>query len=266
MIKSIHGKYPWKNSSIVSARSLRRNTAASPAIPASGRKLQCTVAGPASRSVTRPEVIIETLHPSTKATSSGRRTAIQVLANYAPQRTIQAFIGPLLDAHIAVQAPVFDVGDAGSGREARNWAERLQFQKVAVCEGFKGAPQVGVERCGADRLVALYEEFAVESVRSPGRGVVGPELLRDSIRRILPQDKVFAKERPAGIAEIAECPHHQRIHRRQPLGMRTPGGKAVDSAAALRHHRERPRRKFVRAGVRVAQRMRDLDTSPIRHP
>src|SRR5215467_9721230 len=112
MIQSIHGRYPWKKWSMVSARKLRPDTTASPAIAASGTKLQCTVAGPASRSVTRPEVIRETLHPSTKATSSGRRTAIQVLANYAPQRTIQPFVGPLLDMHVPMQAPVFDVGHA----------------------------------------------------------------------------------------------------------------------------------------------------------
>src|ERR1035441_5855908 len=96
-----------------------------------------------------------------------------------------------------------------------------------------------------------YERSGIPN-REAGVPVVGAQLLRVGVVRVLTQHQVLARQPPARIVEMGKRPHHQRVGGFQHFRVGAARRKPVDARAALRHHGQNPGRQIVGFGARVA--------------
>src|ERR1019366_7671753 len=117
---------------------------------------------------------------------------------------VQLFVGPRAQLHIAVRRPALGVRYTRSGSKRGQRTQRLQFQDVRVGKRLERAAEIRVSCWSGHRLVPLHEQFAVEQVGAPGVPVVGAQLLRVGVVRVLTQHQVLARQPPARIVEMGK--------------------------------------------------------------
>src|SRR5688572_26067824 len=107
-----------------------------------------------------------------------------------------------------MQAPSFSMLYCLARSHNGHRPESLQLEKVLVGKCLVRRIVVRVLFLSV-RAGTFDEDLAVEEVRAPCLLMKRPELLRlTRVLRVLPQDQVLLRERPARVAEIGERPHY----------------------------------------------------------